>query len=204
MRSSEYSKIAIHKIISLPLLVMLCTLSTLFCLGGSINSAMAIDTAIKKAKPPEFGTLKSDDVNLRRGNGLEYAVIAKFTVKGLPVQILNQKEDWAHIKDADNWSGWVKSRFISRKTRNAIVTKDEVKICRLPTSACNESDPKFKSDSKFKKCSTKCEAIAIAQKGAIVNIISCNRVSCRVRVKSNVTGWTTKDNLWGVGKYEIL
>src|SRR6476619_7352914 len=56
---------------------------------------------------PRFVSLKSNDVNVRRGPGQEYDVAYTYVRAGLPVEITQEFDNWRKIRDSDGVEGWV-------------------------------------------------------------------------------------------------
>ncbi len=68
---------------------------------------------------PRFVSLKPARVNLRVGPGRDYAVSWLFMKSGLPVEIIQEYDNWRRIRDADGTEGWVYQSLLSGK-RTAI------------------------------------------------------------------------------------
>ena len=71
--------------------------------AGTVEFAQA-QTAAKGPSGlplPRFVTLKSKRVNLRIGPGTDYAVSWLYLKSGLPVEIIQEYDNWRRIRDAD-------------------------------------------------------------------------------------------------------
>ena len=68
---------------------------------------------------PRFVCLKSDRVNLRIGPGRDYPVQWLYVKPGLPVEIIQEYDNWRRIRDADGTEGWVLQTLLTGK-RSAI------------------------------------------------------------------------------------
>src|SRR5690606_2315202 len=64
-------------------------------------------------------SLKPARDNLRVGPGRDYAVSWLFMKAGLPVEIIQEYDNWRRIRDADGTEGWVYQSLLSGK-RTAI------------------------------------------------------------------------------------
>ncbi len=62
---------------------------------------------------PRFVTLKSKRVNLRIGPGTDYAASWMYLKAGLPVEIIQEYDNWRQIRDADGTEGWVNQSLLS-------------------------------------------------------------------------------------------
>src|SRR5688572_21421870 len=69
---------------------------------------------------PRFVSLKSDNVNVRRGPGQAYEIAFTFVRAGLPVEITQEFDNWRKIRDSDGSEGWVFHSLLSGE-RTAIV-----------------------------------------------------------------------------------
>ena len=69
---------------------------------------------------PRFVSLKSNNVNVRRGPGQDYDVAFTFVRAGLPVEITDEFDNWRKIRDSEGSEGWVFHSLLSGK-RTAIV-----------------------------------------------------------------------------------
>src|SRR3954471_4195077 len=69
---------------------------------------------------PRFVSLKSSDVNVRRGPGQEYDVAYTYVRAGLPVEITQEFDNWRKIRDSDGVEGWVFHSLLAGK-RTALV-----------------------------------------------------------------------------------
>ncbi|WP_346432867.1 SH3 domain-containing protein [Breoghania sp.] len=69
---------------------------------------------------PRFVSLKSDRVNVRRGPGRDHEVVWTFVHAGLPVEIVQEFENWRRIRDWEGSEGWVFHSLLSGR-RTALV-----------------------------------------------------------------------------------
>ena len=71
-------------------------------------------------KLPRFASLRSGDVNLRVGPGESYPIEWVYKRKDMPVQIIEEFENWRRIQDWQGSKGWVLDRMLTSK-REVIV-----------------------------------------------------------------------------------
>lgn len=69
---------------------------------------------------PRFVSLKSAKVNSRTGPGVNYAIEWLYLKAGLPVEILQEYDNWRRIRDSEGSEGWINQTLLSGK-RTAIV-----------------------------------------------------------------------------------
>ena len=62
---------------------------------------------------PRFVSLKSRRVNIRVGPSTDYAVSWMYMKEGLPVEIIQEYDNWRRIRDAEGTEGWVNQALLS-------------------------------------------------------------------------------------------
>lgn len=132
---------------------------------------------------PRFVTLKSKRVNLRIGPSSDYAVSWLYTRAGLPVEIIQEYDNWRQVRDADGTEGWVNQSLLSG-TRAAIAApwmkgkgKDVYVNMRhdpLPSSS----------------------VIAKLEPGVILDVRECNGNWCKAST-DGAEGWVAQSEIWG-------
>jgi SH3-like domain-containing protein len=164
--------------LSRPLRFLLAT-AMLTALTG--QAAPAFDrTKVTGLPLPRFVSLKSGDVNARRGPGLEYDIAYNFVHAGLPVEITQEFDTWRKIRDSEGAEGWVYHSLLSGK-RTALVAPWETG----GTFAAHVSE------------NTGAPVAAYFQPKAIVEVEKCTGSWCEVSA-AGYDGWIEQDRLWGV------
>ncbi len=130
---------------------------------------------------PRFASLKADRVNVRQGPGRDHAIKWVFKKAGLPVEILNEYDNWRQVRASDGTEGWVYKRLLSAR-RTALIMPWE----KNPVIVTLHAGP---SPSK--------RVIAKLESGVLANILSCDGTWCHVTV-ADYKGWVRQDRLWGV------
>jgi SH3-like domain-containing protein len=151
-------------------------------LGGLVSQAIpALDrTKVTGLPLPRFVSLKSGDVNARRGPGLEYDIAYNFVHAGLPVEITQEFDTWRKIRDSEGAEGWVYHSLLSGK-RTALVAPWEASGTYAAHVSGNAS-----------------AAVAVYfQPGAIVSVEKCTGSWCEISA-SGYDGWIEQERLWGV------
>jgi SH3-like domain-containing protein len=129
---------------------------------------------------PRFVSLKSDDVNVRRGPGQEYDVAFTFVQRGLPVEIVQEFDTWRKIRDSEGDEGWVFHSLLSSE-RTALI-------------APWEPGGQFAAHS---SAEAKAAVVAYLQPKVIAKVEECTGSWCLVSVQSH-EGWIEQERLWGV------
>ena len=151
-----------------------CVLLAAAALGAAPFAAAAQSPPADKL--PRFASLRSDEVNLRVGPGENYPIEWVFKRKELPVEILEEFQNWRRIQDWQGTKGWVLDRMVASK-REIVVDGAVRPLHRRPDSAS--------------------EVIARAEPGVIARLIECQGAWCRVEAGS-YTGWVRRSEVWGV------
>ena len=161
-----------------------------FSFGFSGLSATTASAGEAQAAPvgpsglplPRFVSLKSGKVNMRVGPGRDYAVDWTYTRSGLPIEIIQEYDNWRRIRDSDGTEGWVNQSLLSGK-RTAVAA---------PWQA--GSDTMFALRS---KPASDAARLASVEPGTQGTVVSCNGDWCRVDFDGH-EGWIEQGQLWGV------
>jgi len=132
-------------------------------------------SALKKNK---YLSTKYNEVNLRNGPGLNQLVLYKILIKGYPLKITEEYENWYKVIDYKKRVGWISKTQLSNINYGILVTNDE-KIYKFPNI-----------DSK---------QIALVKSNYILKVIKCKVEWCKVEDKK-ASGWILKKSLWGFAK----
>lgn len=162
---------------------------TLVLLGCGTLSVSAQGTTIGPTglKLPRFVSLKSDRVNVRGGPSTDHKVKWIFRRAGLPVEIIQEFENWRRIRDSEGEEGWVYHTLLSGR-RTALVSpwQKPGTLVDLRKDADQES------------------GLAIqAQIGVQVDIETCAKNWCKVAAGDH-GGWIKANLLWGVYPDEAI
>jgi len=133
-------------------------------------------------KLPRFASLRSDEVNLRVGPGENYPIEWVYKRKDLPVEIIEEFQNWRKIQDWQGANGWVLDRMVTGK-RAVIVAGATRLLYRRP-------DPTS-------------QVAARAEPGVIARLIECQGPWCRIEA-GGYSGWVQRIEVWGVLPDETL
>ena len=166
--------------------LVLGLIATAPALGQGAGSA-------SNAKLPQFFSLKSNPVNLRKGPGTKYPKAWVFRREGLPVEVLREHGRWRHVRDSDGASGWILRTLISSR-RTALVTPWQLKEAKQAAQPLTvmHSRPRRRSG-----------AVAKLEAGTLVSLKSCDQTWCHVSI-GRFSGYVEQNRLWGVYPREIL
>ncbi|MDC0226652.1 SH3 domain-containing protein [Alphaproteobacteria bacterium] len=132
---------------------------------------------------PRFVSLKSNEINLRIGSSTNYPILLQYTIKDMPIEIIEEYDVWRKTKDIEGNEGWIHKNLLKGDRFGLIIKKNK-------KSAIIYSKP---------------SGLSIGEIGSlnIVKIKSCLIDWCKINYKKN-SGWISKKNLWGVYNDELI
>ena len=158
--------------------ILLFTISLLLsniCLGDKLT--------------PYYASIKSSEVNVRKGPNTRYQIDWVFKNKGEPIEVIAKFEHWNKIKDITGDEGWVRSAMISKK-RSAIITVKAIKKQK-------KQDVKKLFTVLHRKPDASSRVFAKIESSKRVFIEQCSKDWCKIKIK-DTSGWIEKQHLWGV------
>ena len=129
---------------------------------------------------PRFVSLKSDEVNVRRGAGTEHDVVWTYHRAGLPVEITAEWDNWRRIRDAEGADGWIFHSLLSGR-RTALVAPWSAEPT-LPLRAAADAQAAI---------------VARLEPKVLAEVSSCTGEWCRI-AGDRFDGWMQQDQLFGV------
>lgn len=168
--------------------LFLCVMALVLGLSGGAASALAQGSGTRATDLPlpRFVSLKSDRVNVRIGPSREHKIAWTFVQSGLPVEIIQEFENWRQIRDWEGKQGWVFHSLLSGR-RTALVTPWE-KNDRTPLRARSRSDA---------------DIVAELEPFVLTSVDECAGGWCRVNGE-NYDGWLDQTRLFGVYPDEVV
>jgi SH3-like domain-containing protein len=147
--------------------------------------ALAWPAAADTPHDPKFMSLRSNEVYLRVGPGLQYPIRWVYRRKGLPVEIIGRFDVWRHVRDWQGTEGWIHIGLLSAQ-RTVIVKGAMHTIYQEP----ERSSP----------------ALARLEPGVIATLVECRDAWCRVETRSQpvIRGWLMRSEIWGVTADETV
>lgn len=132
---------------------------------------------------PRFSTLKAGKVYVRSGPGMEYPFEWVYRREGLPVEIIQEYDQWRQIRDSDGATGWVNELLISTKRAVLVQGKGLADVHDDGTPGAR--------------------VIAQAEPGVIGVLKRCNPQFCELTA-GGYRGWVARGRLWGIYANELL
>lgn len=157
-------------------------------------AAYAQSNAGKTGLPlPRFASLKSNKVNLRVGPGTDFKINWLYQRRGLPMEIIQEFDNWRKVRDPDGNEGWVLHSLLSGRRTVVIMpweAGDRDKLSNL-----------LESPERSAKLAARLEP------GVVANVKSCTEQWCELQVTesgSNIEGYIEKNAVWGVYPDEFI
>ena len=123
-----------------------------------------------------FVMLKNKKVNVRYGPSLDYPVKYVYRKIGLPLKVIDKKENFRRIIDHKKNSGWIHVSQL-RPSRSLISTNEKIL---------------FKKPTKYSK------PLAKLDQGRLLKVIKCEEKWCNIKT-GDYSCWIKKDdNIWGI------
>jgi SH3-like domain-containing protein len=137
---------------------------------------------------PRFVSLKSGRVNSRIGPGLKYSVDWLYLRAGLPMEIIQEYDNWRRVRDADGAEGWINQSLLSGRRTAIAAPWQRGKAAQIELLA----EPR-----------TEAGTIAILEPGVIGTIKSCTGEWCEMSFDGH-TGWIDQSLVWGAYPGEMV
>ena len=170
--------------------VLICFMAAGLLIDGTAGTASAetLRRGPSGLPLPRFVSLKSSRVNLRVGPGRDYAVDWLYTKSGLPMEIIQEYDNWRRVRDADGTEGWVYQSLLSGR-RTAIVAPWKRRAKPMIVL--------------YAERSTGARAVAKMEPGVIGTLHGCDGKWCDMTVDDH-RGWVRQAQLWGAYPGETI
>lgn len=163
--------------------IALTTVLSMAFLAAAPALAQSAATGASGLPLPRYVSLKAKRVNLRIGPGRDYAVSWLYTRSGVPMEIIQEYDNWRRVRDVEGTEGWVYQSLLSGD-RTAVAAP-------WKKNAQGESFIDMRGESR-----TSAEVIARLEPGVVISIRECNGEWCRAEV-DGVSGWIAQGDVWG-------
>ncbi|WP_202331178.1 SH3 domain-containing protein [Mesorhizobium sp. L-8-3] len=137
---------------------------------------------------PRFVSLKSGRVNSRIGPGLNYAVDWMYLKPGLPMEIIQEYDNWRRVRDSDGAEGWINQSLLSGRRTGIAAPWQRGKDARISLLSRPEEGA---------------GTVAVIEPGVIGTIRSCNGEWCEMSFAGH-SGWLSQGLVWGAYPGETI
>ena len=145
---------------------------------------------------PRFVSLKFKKVNLRVGPGRKYSIRWLYKKRGLPVEIIQEFDQWRRIRDSEGTTGWVLNSQLSSRRTGIVAPWEKPKIAFGNTVRASLINGKGAASSDS-------NTVARLQAGLMVTIDECHSQWCVVEAQ-DTRFWLKQDHIWGVYPGEAI
>ncbi len=135
---------------------------------------------------PRFVSLKASRVNVRIGPSNGHAVKWIFVRAGLPVEIVQEFENWRRIRDSAGAEGWVYHALLSGRRTALVAPWDGADPVEVRARAAEDA-----------------AVVATLAPNVVAGVRACDGSWCRIEGK-DFDGWVPQDKLWGVYPGEVI
>mgnify|MGYP003663283671 CR=1 FL=1 len=132
---------------------------------------------------PRFVSLKAKRVNLRIGPGQDYAVAWLYTKSGVPMEVIQEYDNWRRVRDAEGTEGWVYQSLLSGE-RTAITAPWKM----------GETEDDFIN--MHREARSNADIVARLEPGVVVVVKACDGDWCEAQAEG-VDGWLPQNEIWG-------
>ncbi|MEC9342439.1 MAG: SH3 domain-containing protein [Pseudomonadota bacterium] len=172
----------------------LCGLGLLAAIAGeaALDVAATAQAAARGASGlplPRYVSLKSKRVNMRVGPGTEYQVEWLYLKQGLPMEVIQEFDNWRKVRDPEGNEGWILHSLLSGQ-RMVIVA---------PWSKGKDADTFEMHDSP----TSNSPLVARVEPGVIATVTACDGGWCQLNA-GEASGFMRQSQLWGVYPDEKL
>lgn len=152
--------------------------------GATDTIAAYAATTGKSGLPlPRFVSLKSKRVNMRVGPGREFQVVWRYLKPGLPMEIIQEYDNWRKVRDPEGNEGWILHSLLSGK-RTAVIKPWEKDKAKGLASMHSQG-------------SSNTRTVAKLEPWVLAKVEACDSEWCKINVQ-NVEGYVSKSEIWGV------
>lgn len=133
--------------------------------------------AVTNLPIPRYVSLKASKGNVRRGPSLSHRIDWVFTRRNMPLQIVDEYDNWRRVEDRDGAGGWVHYSLLSG-VRTVLIEQDMLPLLMKPDPAAPVN--------------------AQVEIGVVARLDHCRVGWCRISA-GGYRGWAPAASLWGIG-----
>ncbi|MBE7183142.1 MAG: hypothetical protein INR68_01895 [Methylobacterium mesophilicum] len=146
------------------------------------DSVFAATTTGPSGLPlPRFVSLRSGKVNSRIGPGVNYPVDWMYLKAGMPMEIIQEYDNWRRIRDADGAEGWVNQGLLSGRRTGITAPWQRGKDVQIPVYASASKDA---------------GKVALVDPGVVGSIKKCDGTWCEM-IFAGREGYVVQSQIWG-------
>lgn len=155
--------------------------------GAATAEAQPANRGITGLPLPRYVSLKSERVNMRVGPGREYQVEWMYLKRGLPMEIIQEYDNWRKVRDPEGNEGWILHSLLSGD-RTVIVAPWDTKRQYVEMREAADHGSRI---------------VAQLEPSVVAGVVDCGNGWCRLEV-AGARGFVRQNLLWGVYPDENL
>lgn len=125
-----------------------------------------------------FASIRASKANVRSGPGKHYPVKFTFHVRGIPVRVISEYDNWNEVKDHEGHTGWISKALLTKRRTLMVITSSNGNV------------------SLHNKNSDKSRVLYYLKNFVIGDYLECEGDWCRMKVEGK-KGWVRKQYLYG-------
>lgn len=130
-----------------------------------------------------FASFRTFETNVRAGPGSQYPLKFTIKLKGFPIKVISEYDNWVEVKDYDGDTGWVSQNLITKK--RTILVKTAKSFINV-----------------YNKPSVKSKTLLRLENHVVGDFIKCHMEYCGIKVAGK-KGWVEQKEIWGIDENDI-
>lgn len=147
----------------------------------SAATAFAVTKGPSGLPLPRYVSLKSERVNMRIGPGQAYQVQWLYLKRGLPMEVIQEYDNWRKVRDPEGNEGWVLHSLLSGERTAIIAPWSSSREMVAMRTGPEESAP----------------LAARLESGVVATVGQCGQGWCKLKA-GGIEGFVDQKLLWGV------
>lgn len=124
-----------------------------------------------------YASLRSNETNVRAGPGQNYPIKFTFKLRGIPVRVISEYDNWNEIEDYEGQTGWVTQSLLTKK--RTLMVKTAKTFINMHSKNNEKSRILFRLENRV-----------------IGDYAKCVDDWCSIKIK-NKKGWVKRDDVYG-------
>jgi len=124
-----------------------------------------------------YSSFRAAETNVRAGPGQNYPIKFSYKLKGIPVRVISEYDNWNEVEDYEKQTGWVSQSLLTKKrTLMVLITKDFTNM--------------------YSKNSEKSRVLFHLENYVIGDYLKCVENWCGIKINGK-KGWVKKADVFG-------
>lgn len=125
-----------------------------------------------------YASFRANETNVRAGPGQNYPVKFTYKIKGVPVRVISEYDNWNEIEDYEKQTGWVSQSLLTKKrTAMVLIDRDFINM--------------------YSKPNAKSRVLFHLENFVIGDFLGCKEEGwCNIKIQGK-KGWVKEDDIYG-------